>query len=328
MVDGAMVRRPRIHTRLPMCAACSQTASRHRVSRMVDEAMAVASLPVFLIHFEAPEWCSSATSTLLASDTPVTVTVVNNGGRLDLDADVSVVDTDRNRGYAGGANTALRQWLRTDVPYCIIGSHDLHVEPDTLRLLVEAADRAPSFGILGPCTTTNWAGGLVDGSEPGIEARKTMSGTCLLFRRECVRQIGLFDPTFRSYGEDDEICHRAWAHGWKVGRVVAARADGRGTRGSRYRQVNTLANRPLLELRRKGLKAGFMRYWAEARRLPSSMAGRTQLGVPKRVYARALFVGFGRLWMGAVRRPPRAPQAVPPSGRGPYRRPLLPRRGN
>ena len=261
----------------------------------------MAALPVFLVHFEAPDWCRSAVGTVLGSDVPVAVTVVNNGGELDLDPAVTVVDADRNGGYAGGANIALRRWLEGEAPYCVIASHDLHVEPDTLRLLVAAADRAPTFGILGPATT-NWAGQPFDGDENGVEARTGMSGTCLLLRRECITDIGLFDPTFRSYGEDDEICVRAWAHGWKVGRVPEARAEGRGTSDSAYRELNSLANRPLLAMRQHGLKAGLRKF---ARQVVDLLTGKP-LRVSRAVYVRGLVIGLGRLLKGLVRQPPRA----------------------
>ena len=54
-----------------------------------------------------------------------------------------------NLGYAGGANLALEDWLATRTDgYCLIGSHDLHVAPDTMVTLVTTARRHPEFGIL------------------------------------------------------------------------------------------------------------------------------------------------------------------------------------
>jgi hypothetical protein len=214
-------------------------------------------LPVYLIHWNAPDWVQAASDTILGSDIDVAVTVVDNGpasatAELNLDPRVTVVSTDTNLGYAGGANVGLRDWLAAEPhsDWCVVAAHDLHVEPDTLRRLLEAGGRSPGFGILGPATTTNYAGTRL-AEHDGIEERDAMSGTCLLIRRECVEEVGLFDEAFGSYAEDKELCYRARALGWKVGRVPDARAEGLGTR-SPDRTALLAGNNVLFELRVNG----------------------------------------------------------------------------
>ena len=41
---------------------------------------------------------------------------------------------------------------------------------------------------------------------------------------KALKQIGLFSELFPYYGQDDDWCHRAHYHGWKVGVVPEARA--------------------------------------------------------------------------------------------------------
>ena len=43
-----------------------------------------------------------------------------------------------------------------------------------------------------------------------------IGGAFMFARAEMLRQIGLFDDDFFFYGEDVELCHRAWKHGWRV----------------------------------------------------------------------------------------------------------------
>lgn len=186
-------------------------------------------LAVYLVHYQQPDWCRSACESLLGSDLDVKVTVINNGGQVDLPTPVSVVDTATNLGYAGGVNVGLRMWLAGETQYCIVGAHDCHVEPSTLRTLLEAADSQPRFGILAPEPRAAITRSATVRQSGDIDIVDWASGTCLLLRRECIEAAGLFDESFGSYVEDVDLCHRVQAAGWLVGVVRTAPAWGLGS---------------------------------------------------------------------------------------------------
>ena len=207
------------------------------------------SLPVYLIHWNAPEWCGSAAHSLLASEgVDVDLTVVDNGQSggpaLDdlLPDRVRVLPTPFNVGYAGAANIGLSDWLSHSPAsdFCVVGSHDLHVEPTTLARLVDDAMLNPRCGILGPTLIGphRSSGGFWNGrhayqvSPPDghqLLTRDWIRGTCLLLRRACVEQIGGFDESFGSYVEDVDLGLRANRQGWSVIVDPDARAWGLGT---------------------------------------------------------------------------------------------------
>ena len=92
-------------------------------------------LPIYLIHWRQVGWCVDAAESILGSDIPVILTIINNSpeDRKELidriPAGVEVVDTDMNLGYTGGGNIAIRSWLDgADSEIAVIGSHDLTVE--------------------------------------------------------------------------------------------------------------------------------------------------------------------------------------------------------
>jgi GT2 family glycosyltransferase len=233
-------------------------------------------VPVYLIHWSAPDWCRAAMDSLRRSrGVGVVITVVHNGGcsleelRSKLEPDAAVLDTGANLGYAGGANVALDHWMSSGAAddLCVIGSHDLQVHPDALRLLVDEADRQPDFGVLGPRLTAprkvlggTWTGRgiwevLADdkvASDSELIERDWVSGNCLLIRRECATSIGGFDQRFGSYLEDVDYCLRARDAGWKVGVLATARANGLGSISP---DVNELVevNTVLLRVKRMGL---------------------------------------------------------------------------
>jgi GT2 family glycosyltransferase len=208
-------------------------------------------LPVYVIHYNAPEWCRETVESLKRSDVPVSVTVVSNGGDTS-GIDARVLELGDNRGYAGAANVAIDD--SGDSPFLLVTSHDVTVEPDTVRRLLEAAHTHPTAGILGASVG---GGGKVElGRDGGVRWLHWTSGTCLLLRKECLKQIGTFDERFHSYVEDADIGHRVVDAGWKVGKVGNARAVERGSSaGSSFARRQTYANASLLAYKRGGWPA-------------------------------------------------------------------------
>lgn len=220
-----------------------------------------AAVPVYLVHWRRPDWCVRAVESLMASDVDVDVTVVNNSPELSanlralLAPSVRIIETGANLGYAGGANEALIDWMASDAPYALVGAHDLQVQPDTVRLLVAAADAHPSFGLLGPRLRGKSEGSnsddvIGDSSEPLLET-EWLSGTAILLSRPCISQIGGFDESLGSYVEDLDLCLRATAASWGVGLVPAALADGLGQADSRA-AVRARSNLVLVIRRHRG----------------------------------------------------------------------------
>ena len=218
-------------------------------------------LPVYLVHWQAPEWCAHAAASLLAShEIQVELTVVDNGSRAeqprlrDLVPDgTRVLVAPANLGYTGGANLALEDWLATRTDgYCLIGSHDLHVAPETMVTLVTTARRYPAFGILAP--DLDWTRPASrEYTEVSPQPLGWVSGTAMLIGRQCALDVGRFDERFSSYVEDVDFCWRARLAGWRVGFVPGAHAHGLGSASPRAREY-IAANRILLELKHHGAR--------------------------------------------------------------------------
>lgn len=211
-------------------------------------------LPVYVIHWNAPKWCSETVASLRTSELPVSITVIDNGGApLDI-RDTRVLRQPTNSGYTGGANAALADWLPGEAPFAVITSHDVDIERDTLVHLLEAMESDPHLGICGPAYGDKGSsGGRLISVVADIEEREWVSGTCLLMRRECALAVGRFDEDFASYVEDVDYCNRARARGWKVATAVTARAAGRGSGSGRLSALRMIrANGILLRFKEAG----------------------------------------------------------------------------
>jgi N-acetylglucosaminyl-diphospho-decaprenol L-rhamnosyltransferase len=215
-----------------------------------------APLPVYVVHWNAPVWVKSTVDSLLASSIAIAVTVVDNGPYdtpLVLDRRVRIVRSGGNRGYAGGANLGINEWIAGDDELCVVACHDVTLDRDGLERLVAAAKRFPGYGVLAPRPEQNVASAPALRRSGDITDVKWASGTCLLLRRACIADIGSFDETFGSYGEDIDLCFRARAAGWNVG-VVDTPARGHGSVDPGFRKQMYVNQ---IRLRHK--HAGFLR---------------------------------------------------------------------
>jgi GT2 family glycosyltransferase len=235
-------------------------------------------LPVYLVHWNAPEWCASSARSLLQSEgVRVDLTVIDNGQDAGapleelLPENVRILRTKENVGYAGGANLALEDWRGRypESELCLIGSHDLHVQTQALRKLLGTATAESQYGVLGPAILSpfqssggywnGWRGGQfsLDGVR-GVVDRNWISGTCMVLRRACVESVGGFDESFGSYVEDLDFCLRAKDAGWKVGVLTDAAVWGLGST-SRNAGPSMLANRAILAAKRGELASAPLR---------------------------------------------------------------------
>lgn len=161
----------------------------------------------------------------------------------DVPPECSVLSAGYNRGYAAAMNLGMERQLASGPEFVLFLTHDARLRPGALEVLIQAAGRAPDFGVLGPAlfftgTETPFSfGGVTEStgtmrhidSAPvapdGIAACDWIDGGTMLIRADALRRIGGFNERFWSYCEDAELCLRMVCSGWRVGVVVDALAD-------------------------------------------------------------------------------------------------------
>ncbi len=167
-----------------------------------------------------------------------------------------IANTD-NAGFARGMNAGLRA---ASAPWLLALNADTTLRFDTLPPLTKAIAQLPDAGIIGPVqylpgqadqlgpqlasvfpdpTLPREAARLLLFSDsllarlkrgawrsepPGPPRRVAwLMGAALLFRRECLAEIGGFDEGQFMYAEDWDICYRARRAGWQVYLVPEAK---------------------------------------------------------------------------------------------------------
>ncbi|MEN9557718.1 MAG: hypothetical protein RL141_87 [Candidatus Parcubacteria bacterium] len=179
---------------------------------------------------------------------------------------VTVIDAGTNRGFGAGNNIALRE---TRGKYVMLINPDLTLFPGEMEKLLAFAEGVPDVGIIGPrvenpdgsrqesCTRlstpliplyrrtplgrTPWGVRAVDRyfmrdtSHHDPHDAEAVYGAAMLIRREVLDTVGMFDERFFMYYEDEDLCRRAAAAGWRVHYAPVARFVHYHQRESRIR---------------------------------------------------------------------------------------------
>lgn len=234
---------------------------------------------------------------------------------------------DRNLGFAGGNNAALRPILdAARPPDCVLLLNpDTFIRPGAVRALVEFMEQHPEVGIAGsrledpdgtpqrsafrfPTAASEFEGGVRLGLISRLLGRHLVAppvrdeahpidwvaGASMIVRRAVFEQIGLMDEDYFLYFEEVDFCLRACRAGWPCWYVPASRVVHLVGQASGVTGVKRPAKR-------------MPRYWFESRR----RYFRRNHGRPAELLASAAWaVGFA-LWR-ARRLVQRKPDPDPP----------------
>jgi GT2 family glycosyltransferase len=164
----------------------------------------------------------------------------------DVPPGTRVLENERSQGYAANANNGIAQ---TSAAFVVLANPDTLPEQDAVAKLRHFAEAHPRCGVAGP-RMVGLDGGVVpsrrrfptvrgtlvrrtplrrlrpplehqrdhyhlgEGPTEPVEADWLLGGF-LFLRRSMLDELGGFDPGFRLYGEEIDLCYRAAKAGWE-----------------------------------------------------------------------------------------------------------------
>lgn len=143
---------------------------------------------------------------------------------------VTLLETGRNLGFAGGNNIGIRYALEQGAEYIWLLNNDTVVDPGALTAMIELAEKDRRIGVVGsvlyymeqPTKVQAWGGGrvnLLTGRSRHLLAPGEphyITGASMLLRREALEQVGLLDEGFFMYWEDADFGFRLRKAAWKL----------------------------------------------------------------------------------------------------------------
>lgn len=165
---------------------------------------------------------------------------------------IMVLRSGENLGFAAGYNMGIREALNQKADYILILNNDTEVHPDMLKNLQQTLQSDPRIGVTVPkiyfakgrefhkdrykeneLGKVIWyAGGFTDwknirsvhlgvdevdhGQYDKTGETDFATGCCVLFKREVLEKVGLFDERYFLYFEDADLSERIKKAGYKI----------------------------------------------------------------------------------------------------------------
>jgi GT2 family glycosyltransferase len=206
-----------------------------------------------VLTWNSAEYVVRSLVSLLAAKEIDEVIVVDNASKDSTRAlitanfpTVTLLNTGKNLGYAGGNNVGIRTALHRGAENVLLMNPDAYLAPGCVAELLARIEQAPGLAAVSPIilnhgTETIWfAGSDIDwttgstrhiGSEEkdcgqfdDVQFTARGSGCVMLFRAEALRTVGLLDERYFLYYEETDWSVRAGRLGLQIGIAPAARA--------------------------------------------------------------------------------------------------------
>ncbi len=200
-----------------------------------------------IVTYNGMKWYRKCFDSLKDSSVPVEIVVIDNKSSDQTISfikenypEIHLIDSKENLGFGKANNIGLRYALEQNADYVFLLNQDAWVRPDTIEKLIGKMQENTEYGILSPIhldgTEQNLdfnfsyyilpdrcPGGLISDlvtkrkPEDKIYPVKFVNAALWLVSRQCIETVGIFDPLFPHYGEDENYIQRLEYHNKKVG---------------------------------------------------------------------------------------------------------------
>jgi len=140
-------------------------------------------------------------------------------------SNVKVILSDENLGNGAGINAGLK---KTNTKYAFYIDIDTEIQKDTIRNLLDAAEKTPDFALLAPLVE-NYEYKKTDyhqdiSFEDSNQRRMNfVPGCAMFFYVEKIKEIGFFDENFFLFFEENDIYMRCHKNNLKIYLVKSAK---------------------------------------------------------------------------------------------------------
>lgn len=201
---------------------------------------------VIVVTYNAEKWIDYFLTPLYGSSLVDVLCIDNNSSDSTCEIlrsnfpDTELIKNERNMGFGKANNIGLNRFLRSIYESVFLLNQDARIEEKELIKLVKILRENPEYGILSPVQRSNqdsrldyyFSLYLNEQNTPGlmndlilgnnlkvVYGTKFVNAALWAMSRDCIDKVGLFDPIYPHYGEDDDYAKRVAKAGLKIGVV-------------------------------------------------------------------------------------------------------------
>lgn len=206
----------------------------------------VEKVAVIIVTYNGGQWIEACLRSVLASDCPVDVVVVDNCSSDQTTQiirtrfkEVQLIISPSNIGFGAANNLGIISRLNSDSKFFLLLNQDTTIEVNTISQLVKAFKSGGNdYGVISPVHLNSAGTGydigfqnyvrsylgldkLPEGADE-IVAIRFVNAAAWMVSRDLLRKVGGFAPLFFHYGEDRDFVNRMTFHSLRVGIVCSA----------------------------------------------------------------------------------------------------------
>ncbi|MDP4285490.1 MAG: glycosyltransferase family 2 protein [Bacteroidota bacterium] len=197
-----------------------------------------------VVTYNGSKWIEKCLGSLTSCSIPLKIFAIDNASTdhtvsliKNQFPGVEVIETGANIGFGQANNIGLKKALELNADYVFLLNQDAWVEKDTIEQLVRVADANKEYGVISPFhllpgqNKLEWYFSTYIAPEKckdlvsdiyfkqtkSVYALEFVNAAAWLISKECLEQVGGFDPLFPHYGEDEDYCSRVLYKKLKVG---------------------------------------------------------------------------------------------------------------
>jgi len=200
-----------------------------------------------IVTYNGIEWIEKCLRSLVLDSNIVVVDNDSSDGTQDLIEQnfsmVHLIKSDKNLGFGAANNIGINYALEQGAEYVFLLNQDAWIKKGTLELLVDALEKNKEYGVMSPIHL-NGSGKMLDkyfgeylyyyGGRKFVTDKilertsefivdiDFVNAAAWLLSRKCIEKVGLFDPLFFHYGEDDNYLQRVRYYSIKIGILTTA----------------------------------------------------------------------------------------------------------
>lgn len=199
-----------------------------------------------IVTYNGMKWYKKCFNSLIESTIPVQTIIIDNNSTDDSVQFIKenypqfkLIESNLNLGFGKANNIGLKYAIQEDADFVFLLNQDAWVKTNTLEGLVDKIKESPNFGIVSPIHLSGSEDNLdphfstyiqsdscpnllsdfvIKGNaEDRIYPVKFVNAALWLISKQCIYDVGGFDPIFPHYGEDDNYIGRIQYHGYEIG---------------------------------------------------------------------------------------------------------------